>query len=143
MSEKYNEMALKDFVAWVRHRKPFGGDIDKESLEYIAQGVERFLDGKSPWIKQKGNKPKTDIMWNIFWHCFFDSENPELLQKRHKDENGLYEAVGQKLNLSADATESHYRNALSQYNTQDGKVEFTLWLLKHKGVTCIKFKPQS
>lgn len=138
MSDIYNELALKDFVAWVRYRNAHGLKIDSDTLEYVADGIEQFLEGKTPWKKPRGNKSKPELMWHIFWLCYFDAENPELLTKRHKSENGLYEVVGKKFNLSANATESHFRKALAQYKTPVGKVDFMQWLKRHKGVTMVK-----
>lgn len=145
MSDIYNELALKDFVAWVRYRNAHGLKIDSDTLEYVADGIEQFLEGKTPWKKPKGNKPKPDLMWEIFYKCFFDEnycydnlQFSERFTKRHKQEGGLYWIVGEELNLSPDNIESHFRKALAQYKTPVGEADFMQWLKRHKGVTMVK-----
>lgn len=139
-----NERELRDFVAWVRIRLPISKEapVNRDVLELVAAGVERFLNGKSPWPKAKGNKAKPEIMWRAFWYCYFDdSEYAPLLTKRHKSEGGLYVAVGNGMNLSPDAVESLVAKAKKLYETEQGKINFSHWLAKEKGAAFVSTYP--
>lgn len=146
MSGDDPHLKLRDFVAWVRWRRAIRPDawIDQESLEFVTQGIERFLDGQNPWPKVRGNKAKPELMWRIFWYCHWDSSHfSPLLTKRHKDVNGLYQAVGDELNLSADAVESSYRKAVKTFKTPAGKIQFSSWLSKEKGASYVRISSQN
>lgn len=145
MTEKYKEVALRDFVAWVRYRQPHGLKFDSNNLEYIAGGVERFLEGKTPWVKPKGNTPKPSLMWHCHYLVYFTpSYNDPYAAyrgKSHKDVGGLYGAVGRDLNLSASAVEHHVKNAIKLCQTIDGQVDFSFWLANFHGANYVSYTP--
>jgi hypothetical protein len=96
-----NDIRLEDFVCWVRKRRAHQQDawVDDQTLEYVTQGVERFLEGKSPWPKSRGNKPKRDIMWECYWLTnFAESDSPHLPQ--HSEKGGAFWVVGERLKIS-------------------------------------------
>jgi hypothetical protein len=130
----FDHHKLLDFVAWVkfrRHQKQFT-QIDDETLEYVAQGVERFLDGKPPWPKQRGNKPKRALMWECFYLTFFGTGGKPPLPQ-HIEEGGAYAVVGGQLGLSPSAVAKHARNARKIYETPEGKEEFLRFLAYEYG----------
>jgi len=132
-----DHVLLKDFVAWVRRRRLIRRDapVNEKTLEKVAEGIERFLAGnKNPWPKPKGNKTKRDLMWKCFYLTFFDENYPDLVKaKRHTEDNGLYAAVGERLNLSPKTVEYHASNAKKIYEKNQGKSEFVNWLSNYKG----------
>jgi hypothetical protein len=127
-------LRLQDFVWWVRKRRSLQQDawVDEQTLEYVTQGVERFLEGKkNPWPKRQGNKSKRDIMWKCYWLTQF-AERDSAHLPQHSEEGGAFEIVGQRLNLSAKTVESHTCKAKTLVNTREGVQEFQEWLTKYK-----------
>lgn len=140
-------LRLQDFVAWARVRRPLQQDawIDEKTVECVALGIERFLDGKkNPWPKMQGNKPKPDVMWECYWLTNFADRNaPHMPQ--HKEQGGAYVIVGERLNLSAGAVETHVRNARKLLDAGEGERDFLRWLNENvygqKGLTAALFAP--
>lgn len=135
------ETRLRDFLAWVRIRRPINGaaSVDDETLEIVAQGIEQYLAGQRPWPKKRGNKPDPDLMWRCYYLTRF-SETGEFMP-RHKMEGGDFFIVGEQLHLSADAVEHHVRRAEEKIKTQEGRADFCLWVGKEKGATLVRFQP--
>lgn len=139
-------LRLQDFVAWVRKRRPIQKDawVDEQTLECVTQGIERFLEGKNPWPRQQGNRPKRSTMWKCYWKATFAGRGESHLPQ-HKDTGGAYKIVGDELNLSAGAVESHVRNARALLDTPKGRLDFLHWLSKNvygpKGLSVVMFEP--
>jgi hypothetical protein len=127
---------LDDFVCWVRKRRPFSEDardawVSEQTLECVARGVERFLDGKKPWLRSRGRKPDPDTMWECYWLTnFAEKDSPHLPQ--HTETGGAFTIVGVRLNLSAKAVESHTRKAKELLKTREGVQKFNEWLTAYK-----------
>jgi hypothetical protein len=134
---------LCDFVYWVRKRRPLHENphdawVSDETLEYVTQGIERFLEGKNegknpnPWPKQRGNKSKPATMWECYYlACVVENENAKFLPQ-HSAEGGAFQLVGKRLNLSAQAVESHVRKAQKLLDTSEGTREYHGWLTRYK-----------
>lgn len=129
---------LWDFVYWVRKRRPLHGNardawVSEETLEYVTQGVERFLEGKNPWPKPPGRKAEPDMMWKCYYLTCVVDEHTEF-PPRHFAANcsgkqgGIYTKVGKRLGLSGQAIERHARNARKQLKTPKGTQEYQGWL---------------
>lgn len=140
---------LKEFVTWVRTRRQLlqnpNAPVDEDTLEYVVQGIERFLEGKKPWSLPRGNKSRPDIMWKVFYLAHFTGKSDpykQLRGKRHTEEGGLYEAIGNDLHITAKAVESHERKAKRLCDTQEGQIEFAQWLCRYKGasISCVQYK---
>jgi hypothetical protein len=117
----------------MRKRRPHRRNawVSEKTLEYILQGVERFLDGKNPWPKPRGNKRKPDTMWECYWLTnFAEKDDPHLPQ--HTEKNGAFWIVGKRLKISPKTVESHTRKARKLLNTVEGIQEFQEWLTKYK-----------
>jgi hypothetical protein len=124
---------LRDFLRWVRERSlsQQNAQIDDETLEFVTQGIERFLDNKTPWPKRRGNKPKRDRMWTCYWlTSFAGRDTPHLPQ--HSEEGGAFWIVGKSLNISPKTVESHVRKARVAIETLEGKEEFKRWLSEYR-----------
>lgn len=140
-------LRLEDFVAWVRKRRPHQENawIDEATLEYVVQGVERFLDGKkNPWPKPKGNKAKRDVMWACYYHTnFADADKPHLPQ--HTEPGGAFAIVGERFNFSGKNAETHASNARKLLDTEAGRRDFLLWLNENvygpKGLAAVLYGP--
>lgn len=143
MSNNQNIKKLHDFVAWVRHRKPVMSDapINDETIEYVTQGIERFIEGKSPWPKTQGNKSIPDRTWEAYWLVNFDEAYKSLHKKRHTEPGGLYAAVGKTLHKVPKAIESQVRKAQEKLRTVEGKIEFCSWLAKKKKLNVVSYTP--
>ena len=138
-----DELKLRDFIAWVRYREEAGLPLDRGTLEYVADGIERLLDNKTPWPKPRGNKPQPESHWLCYWLCDFSGEYPnEYKTKRHK-EGGIYSIVGKRLHLDASTVESHAKKGREKFKTPEGKREFLLWLSKHKGAHIVRYTPST
>jgi hypothetical protein len=127
---------LWDFVYWVRKRRPLHENardawVSGETLEYVTQGVERFLEGKNPWPKPPGRKPESDMMWKCYWLTNFPEKAGAFLPQ-HSEEGGAFQIVGERLNLSPKTVESHASKARKLLNTKKGVQEFQDWLTKYK-----------
>jgi hypothetical protein len=133
LGDDADTVKLEEFVKWVGRReklKALGIDapIDQGILEYVAQGVNSYLDGeKRPWLKKRGNKNKRDLTWECYWLTNFYKTEAEKLPQ-HKESGGAYTIVGKKLNLNANTIESHVRKAREIISTPAGKRDFELWL---------------
>lgn len=142
MTNDEMETRLRDFVAWVRIRRELNpnASIDPETLDVIARGAERQLDGKTPWPKRQGNKPNPDLMWRCYWlvRWYEDERLPQ-----HKEAGGAYAIAATQLSKSADTVEQHVRNAEERMATPEGRADFCLWVAKEKGATMVKFTPAS
>ena len=134
---------LKDFVAWVRLRRIHSKDawINEETIEYVTKGIERFLEGEKPWIKPRGNKRKTELMWECYYLTQFKEGNNEFMPQ-HKQQGGAYYFVARKLNISPSAIEKHVTNAKMFVKTEKGKIEFIYWLSKYKGANFVSYIPK-
>lgn len=128
-----NEHLLWDFVYWVQFRRPHNDStpVDEKMLEYVAQGVQLFLDGKNPWPKPRGNKSKPHITWECYWLTNF-AERDKAHLPQHHEEGGAYWIVGERLNLSPKTVESHVRKARKQLETLEGRAEFMRWLSDYR-----------
>jgi hypothetical protein len=128
---------LWDFVCWMRKRRPLHENpseawVSEKTLEYVAQGVERFLEGKNPWPKPRGRKPERDTMWKCYWLTSFPEKAGDFLPQ-HSEEGGAFQIVGKRLNLSPKTVESHTSKARKLLNTRKGVQEFGEWLTNYKG----------
>lgn len=133
---------LKDFVAWVRRRRVIKIDapVDVETIEYVTQGIERFIAGeKNPWPKPQGNKPKPNLTWEIYWMVNFDPAFVSLHKKIHAEPDGMYEAVGKVKSLTAKAVESQVRSAKAKLETEEGRIEFCEWVAKKQNATIVSY----
>lgn len=135
-------LLLRDFVAWVRRRRTIQRDawLDEKTLEYVTQGIERFLEGKNPWPKPQGNKPTKDKMWECYYLTqFAEGDTPHMPQ--HTEERGAFTVVGDRLNISAKTVESHVRKARALVATEAGRIDFMHWISKIKGATFVRHCP--
>ena len=137
MSKDDPFVLLKDFVYWVRLRRPLceaarDAWVSGLTLEYVTQGIERFLDGKkNPWPKRQGNRAKRDLMWESYWLSgFAEKDSPHLPQ--HSEEGGAFTVVGERLKISAKTVETHTRNARTLLSTKEGVREFQEWLTAYR-----------
>lgn len=140
-----DDMLLQDFVAWVRKRRPIqqGAWVDEKTLECVAQGIERFLDGQNPWPKSRGTKAKRDVMWECYFLTnFAEGDRPHMPQ--HTEEGGAFRVVGDRLNISAKTVESHTSKARKLLDTEAGRSEFMSWLSKYRygGGSVALFSPE-
>lgn len=132
ISEK-DEPLLWDFIYWVRKRRPNVEDapVNDKTLEYVAQGIELFLQGKkNPWPQKRGMKPNPELMWLCYQlACVVDQDTEFLPQhKGNKLRIDGYRKIGNLLNLSPSGVESHIRNAQKLRDTPDGMQKFHDWL---------------
>ena len=132
LGDDANRVKLEEFVEWVGRRdklKDVGIDapIGEDVLKYVAQGVDSYLNGKRPWPKNRGNKNKRDLTWECYWLANFYKSDAERLPQ-HKQDGGAFAVVGEKLNLTISAVESHVRNARKLIMSDKGKRDFELWL---------------
>lgn len=135
-------LRLKDFLAWVHRRRPIDktAPVNEETLEFVAQGVERFLEGKNPWPKRQGNRAQPDKMWECYYLAtYVEGDQPHL--PRHKGDGGAFAIVGERLHLSPQTVESHCRNAAKKMETEDGRAEFLQWFAKYKDATMVQWIP--
>ncbi|MBT8604387.1 hypothetical protein G6662_07355 [Polynucleobacter paneuropaeus] len=139
---------LRQFVGWAKYQLPLSNHapIDREILETVIHGVERCLNGKTPWIKKGGNKQKREEMWEAYFLCNFDRVFQEALQhKRQMDEGGIYALVGNKVNKSPIAIQTLEAKAKKIMKTSSGQNEFTFWYLSSsyntEGLNWAKFTP--
>ncbi len=135
---------LKDFLAWVRVRRAYSKDasVDDETLDFVAQGVERFLSGeKNPWPKKRGNKRAPEKVWECY-HLAATAKGDAKFLPQHKEPGGAFYIVGEKLSCSPSTVESHVRQALRLLETYEGKMEYAAWLRKEKGCTRVDFYPK-
>ncbi len=136
LGNEAQEAKLEEFCKWVKRRKALeaiglNAPIDQDILELVAQGVAQHLAGKKPWPKRRGNKTKRDLTWKCYWLVnFYKTETDRLPQ--HKEEGGAFHIVGNTLNLSPEAVESHVTNAKKLIKTADGKRDFELWLSDYR-----------
>lgn len=131
--------------------------LNDETLEFILEGVERFINDKNPWPKPRGNKAKPDAMWACYWlatrparqrawlpDVTFPEDEREYLPQ-HKEEGGAYCRVAEALNTSAHNVETHVRSAKDRVKTIDGQIEFLTWIgknVKHpEGLTPFGYCP--
>lgn len=142
MSKDQN-IKLRDFVAWVRHRKPVMSDapINDETIEYVTKGIERFLQGESPWPEPRGNKSKPDLTWEAYWMINFDEVYKSLHNRRHTETGGLYAAVAGALCEEVKTVESRVRTAVEKLETTEGIIDFCRWVAKKQKVTIVSYKP--
>jgi hypothetical protein len=128
---------LRDFIYWMRKRRPLHENprdawVSEETLEYVAQGVERFLEGKNPWPKPRGRKAEPDMMWKCYYlTCVVDEHTefpPRHFAESRKNKLGIYTEVGERLGLSGQDIERHARNARKQLETPKGTQEYQDWL---------------
>lgn len=145
MNNTDKHILLKDFVAWVRRRRTIQQDawVDEQTLEYVTQGIERFLDGKNPWPKSRGTKAKRDVMWECYFLTnFAERDSPHMPQ--HTEEGGAFTVVGDRLNISAKTVESHTSKARKLLDTETGRSEFMSWLSKYRygGGSVALFPPE-
>ena len=101
---------LRDFVAWVRVRRPLdenpsGAWVSEETLDFVTQGVERFLESEVPWTMPPEMKPKKrgrpaspdtpDLMWKCYYMaCVVDEDTEFLPQCRNeKTQKGGFDTV--------------------------------------------------
>ena len=132
LGDEAQSAKLEEFLKWVNRRKTLEAmgintPIDQDILELVAQGVVQHLDGTKPWPKKRGNKTKRDLTWKCYWHVNFYKTEADRLP-RHKENGGAFCIVGNTLNLSPEAVESHVTNAKELIKTADGKRDFELWL---------------
>ncbi len=125
---------LHDFLAWARLRRQLNpkDQLSDETVEFVAAGIDRFLQGDNPWPQARGNKPKPDIVWLAFHLAFNDPSFKDLRNKRHTEIGGLYAAIGEKLNLSAKTVEAHERKGKQLCKTIAGRLEYAHWLAHYK-----------
>jgi hypothetical protein len=125
---------LKDFIAWAKYRLPTSSHapINLESLSYVVGGVERYLEGKAPWVKKSGNRLKRAEMWEAYYLCSFKKEFPNALTTRHKDVDGIYSLAGKKLSKSPSAIESLNAKGRTAIRAPMGKQEFCIWYMNSK-----------
>jgi hypothetical protein len=138
-------MRLWDFVHWVRKRRTFRQDapVDGETLEFVTQGVERFLDGKEPWAepqkekaKRKRGRPVDPDTPDLMWKCYYmacvintkDKTNflPQYCDKYHFQ--GAFDLVGTMLNLSTESVGRYAREARKRVKSKEGENEYHQWL---------------
>lgn len=133
------EKLLRDFVYWMRKRRALYADardawVSEETLECVAQGVERFLEGGKPWPRsqRRGRRSETYTMWLCYQMAYVvpsvGGEYLPFLPQHKGSEAGAYCIVGERLNLSPDAVESRVRNARKQLKTTQGEREYHVWL---------------
>lgn len=132
LGDDANKVRLEEFVKWVEKRdglKALGIDapIDGDVLKYVAQGVSQYLNGNTPWPKKRGNKIKRDLTWECYWLTNF-YKTSALRLPQHKEKGGAFSVVGEKLNLTPEAVETHVRNARKLIKNAEGKRDFELWL---------------
>ncbi|KXS33203.1 MAG: hypothetical protein AWT59_0636 [Candidatus Gallionella acididurans] len=134
---------LYEFVAWAERRRPIMPDapINDETIEYVTNGIKRFLEGKSPWPKPLGNKSKPDLMWEAHWLVNFDETYKHLHEKRHTEAGGLYAAVAGALGGGAKKIESRVRAAGKKLETPEGIIEFQRWVAKRLKATIVRYTP--
>lgn len=138
MDDEY--INLRDFLAWMQTRRAHSKDawVSDETLEYVAQGIERFLDGaNNPWPKKRGNKRNPSKMWECF-HLATMAEGAEPFMTQHSEPGGAYYIVGERLKISPKTVESHVRNARIRFETHEGKMEYAKWIRETKGM-CTHF----
>jgi hypothetical protein len=138
------DIKLRDFVSWVRRRRIIRLDapINDETIEYVAQGIERFLDGKNPWPQPRGNKTNPSLTWEPYWMVNFDPVYAHLHKKRHTESGGLYAVVGEALRKDAKTVETQVRNALNKLETEEGRTEFCEWVGKMMKTNIVKYTPK-
>ncbi len=136
---------LRDFVYWVRKRRPLSPNpsealVSEKTLECVAQGVERFLEGKNPWPKKRGRKSERDTMWKCYFLTCVAGEHEEFPARHYAQtrstksgrKSGIYSAVGERLGLSCQAIERHARNARELLKTPSGPREYKDWRDRHE-----------
>ena len=125
-----DEPLLWDFIYWVRKRRPHASDawVSEETLEYVAQGIELFLNGeKNLWPQKRGMKQDPDSMWKCYYltNFPFDKDGPPLPQ--HCDDGGAYKLVGERLGISPKTVEYHTSKARKRLETAEGIQEYQDW----------------
>jgi hypothetical protein len=134
ISEK-DEPLLWDFIYWVRKRRPNAENapVNDRTLEYVAQGIELFLQGKkNPWPQKRGMKPDPELMWDCYRLTNFpsDKDGPHLPQ--HCDEGGAYKIAGNRLGISPKTVLSHVADARKRLTTAEGLRGYDEWLTRRE-----------
>jgi hypothetical protein len=134
---------LQDFVLWVRVRRSLCEDADdawlsEGTLEYVTQGVERFLAGKKPWLRPRGRNADLDMTWKCYCLTNFVSIDEPFLPQ-HIDEGGAFYVVEKSLNVSAKAVLSQTIKARKLLKTIEGQRAYEEWLTEYKDDGCLHF----
>ncbi|MCL2644509.1 MAG: hypothetical protein FWD51_03520 [Betaproteobacteria bacterium] len=161
ISRKERDEYLRDFVAWIKVRRPIGKSLgythdpkskDKvfhdpkpkdEVLEYIANEIDVMLkkeeEGKPHTPFRRVSRKKLD--WEIFFHCNWPKEFGYPVG-RHTASGGLYSAVGKVFHKSPQAVQSEHDKCLKEYGTHEGMQSFLSWFAKYKKVNFVMIQKQ-
>ena len=105
-----NENLLWDFLYWARDRRTSddSAPVSEKTLKYVADGIERFLDGKTAWSSPKGRSKDPNLMWLCF-HLVHSDHLP-----RHSQLNGGFSEVEKLLYLGDKVCRNNYYGALKK-----------------------------
>lgn len=139
-----NDSTLTNFVLRVKYGEKFGKDITPEVLEYVAEGVSKYLNGsKTPWPKKRGRKGSPKSKDFQIWYSYHISAKPKirggdllnnLCEDYNLSESGVLDAVRRVKNIAMTALSE---NDLPEDSTPWTQLKFLLEF-GHKKMEVIK-----